>query len=252
QAAVRRDHHSAWGQARPGRRGAAAQPGRRRHHSSRPVEDRRGFRLAGDHSAGSRRRGDHRLLQVARHRADLHPPEAGRREGIKISGRVLVVGGAGFVGSNLVRRLLADEVDEVVVVDNLLSAERENIPADGRVQFVEGSIADAGILDGVSDSFDYIWHLATYHGNQSSIANPLEDHENNLITTLRLLERVRDFKRLKKLVYAASGCVLAPHTFEDAKPVEEDGDAPFDLDSPYQISKIVGEFYCVYYHKQHG
>ena len=163
-----------------------------------------------------------------------------------------MVGGAGFVGSNLVRRLLADQVDEVVVVDNLLSAERENIPADGRVQFVEGSIADAGILDGVSDSFDYIWHLATYHGNQSSIANPLEDHENNLITTLRLLERVRDFKRLKKLVYAASGCVLAPHTFDDAKPVEEDGDAPFDLDSPYQISKIVGEFYAVYYHKQHG
>jgi len=163
-----------------------------------------------------------------------------------------VVGGAGFVGSNLVRRLLADEVDEVVVVDNLLSAERENLPADGRVQFVEGSIADAGVLDGVSDSFDYIWHLATYHGNQSSIANPLEDHENNLITTLRLLEHARDFKRLKKLVYAASGCVLAPHTFDDAKPVEEDGDAPFDLDSPYQISKIVGEFYAVYYHKQHG
>jgi len=166
--------------------------------------------------------------------------------------RVLVVGGAGFVGSNLVRRLLAEQAGEIVVVDNLLSAERENVPADNRVQFMEGSIADRDVLDGLSDDFDYIWHLATYHGNQSSIANPLEDHENNLITTLRLLEWVRDFKRMKKLVYAASGCVLAPHTFDDAKPVEEDGDAPFDLDSPYQISKIVGEFYCVYYHKQHG
>ncbi len=166
--------------------------------------------------------------------------------------RVLVVGGAGFVGSNLVRRLLAEEVGEIVVVDNLLSAERENVPAGGRVQFLEGSIGDADVLARVSDDYDYIWHLATYHGNQSSIANPLEDHENNLITTLRLLEWVREFKRMKKLVYAASGCVLAPHTFDDAKPVEEDGDAPFDLDSPYQISKIVGEFYCVYYHKQHG
>jgi nucleoside-diphosphate-sugar epimerase len=163
-----------------------------------------------------------------------------------------VVGGAGFVGSNLVRRLLTDGAAEVVVVDNLLSAERENMPSDPRVPFVEGSIADPEILEGIADTFDYIWHLATYHGNQSSIANPLEDHENNLITTLRLLERVRDFTRLKKLVYAASGCVLAPHTFDDAKPVEEDGDAPFDLDSPYQISKIVGEFYAVYYHKQHG
>jgi UDP-glucose 4-epimerase len=166
--------------------------------------------------------------------------------------RVLVVGGAGFVGSNLLRRLLAEQAGEIVVIDNLLSAERENLPADDRIQFLEGSIADARMLDRLSDDFEYVWHLATYHGNQSSIANPLEDHENNLITTLRLLERVRDFKRMKKLVYAASGCVLAPHTFEDAKPVEEDGDAPFDLDSPYQISKIVGEFYCVYYHKQHG
>ena len=143
-------------------------------------------------------------------------------------------------------------MEEVVIVDNLLSAERENVPTDPRVHFVEGSIADERILDHATDDFDYIWHLATYHGNQSSIANPLEDHENNLVTTLRLLERVRGFKRLKKLVYAASGCVLAPHTFGDAKPVEEDGDAPFDLDSPYQISKIVGEFYCVYYHKQHA
>jgi UDP-glucose 4-epimerase len=165
---------------------------------------------------------------------------------------VLVAGGAGFVGSNLVRRLLAEQAGEVVIVDNLLSAERENVPDDGRVRFIEGSIADPRVLGGLSDEFDYIWHLATYHGNQSSIANPLEDHDNNLITTLRLLERVRDFKRMKRLVYAASGCVLAPHTFGDAKPVEEDGDAPFDLDSPYQISKVVGEFYCVYYHKQHG
>jgi len=166
--------------------------------------------------------------------------------------RVLVAGGAGFVGSNLVRRLLAEQAAEVVVVDNLLSAERDNVPADDRVRFVEGSIADPLVLESLDDDFDYVWHLATYHGNQSSIANPLEDHDNNLITTLRLLERMRDFKRVERFVYSASGCVLAPHTFDDAKPVEEDGDAPFDLDSPYQISKIVGEFYCVYYHRQHG
>ena len=156
------------------------------------------------------------------------------------------------MGSNLVRRLLGDGAVEVVVVDNLLSAERENVPADARVKFVEGSIADPRVLAGIADEYEYVWHLATYHGNQSSIANPLEDHDNNLVTTLRLLEHVKDFKRMRQLVYAASGCVLAPHTFADAKPVEEDGDAPFDLDSPYQISKIVGEFYAVYYHKQHG
>jgi nucleoside-diphosphate-sugar epimerase len=57
---------------------------------------------------------------------------------------------------------------------------------------------------------------------------------------------------VKTVVYAASGCTLAPHTFEEAAPVLEDGPVPLDLDSPYQISKVVGEFYSVYYHKQHG
>jgi len=166
--------------------------------------------------------------------------------------RVLVVGGAGFIGSNLVRRLLTEQVGEVVIVDNLLSAERENVAADKRVQLISESIADQKVLKALSDDFDFVWHLATYHGNQSSIANPLEDHDNNLITTLRLLERVRNFNRLKRFVYAASGCVLAPHTFDDATPVEEEGMVSFDLDSPYQISKIVGEFYCVYYHRLHG
>jgi UDP-glucose 4-epimerase len=164
----------------------------------------------------------------------------------------LVVGGAGFVGGNLVRELLARETARVLVVDNLLSAERENVPTDERVEFLEGSIADDAVLDRLKDEFDYVFHLATYHGNQSSIADPLADHDNNLITTLKLFERLKDFSRQRKLVYAASGCTLAPHTYGEAEAVEEDGPVPLDLDSPYQISKVVGEFYAVYYHRQHG
>ena len=112
----------------------------------------------------------------------------------------LVVGGAGFVGSNLVLALLDREVDRVVVADNLLSAERWNIPEDPRVDFREGSIADDRVLAGLEDEFDYVFHLATYHGNQSSIANPIEDHDNNLITTLKLYEHAKDWRRLRKLV----------------------------------------------------
>lgn len=163
----------------------------------------------------------------------------------------LVVGGAGFVGSNLVRRALADGAARVVVVDNLLSAERENLPDDKRVEFIHGSIADDAVLAKLADTFEYIFHLSTYHGNQSSIANPLADHANNLITTLKLYEHVKSFKKLKKLVYAASGCTLAAHTYGEAKATTEDGGVPLDLDSPYQISKVVGEFYSVYYHTQH-
>jgi nucleoside-diphosphate-sugar epimerase len=163
----------------------------------------------------------------------------------------LVVGGAGFVGGNLVRELLARNAARVLVVDNLLSSERENVPDDGRVAFIEGSVADDGVLAQLDDDLDYVFHLATYHGNQSSIANPLADHEHNLITTLKLFERIKPFRRVRKVVYAASGCTLAPHTYGEAEAVTEDGPVPLDLDSPYQISKVVGEFYSVYYHRQH-
>jgi UDP-glucose 4-epimerase len=164
----------------------------------------------------------------------------------------LVVGGAGFVGGNLVRELLARDAARVLVIDNLLSAERENVPDDPRVELIVGSIADDAVLARVEDEHDYIFHLATYHGNQSSIADPLADHEHNLITTLKLFERIKGFERTRKVVYAASGCTLAPHTYGEAEAVQEDGPVPLDLDSPYQISKVVGEFYSVYYHHQHG
>lgn len=163
----------------------------------------------------------------------------------------LVVGGAGFVGSNLVRLLLKDGCLAITIVDNLLSAERHNVPDDPRVRFIEASIADDVILGKLSDEYEYVFHLATYHGNQSSIANPLEDHANNLITTLKLYETIRHFRKLKKVVYSASGCTLAPHTYESAVATTEDGPVPIELDSPYQISKVVGEFYSVYYHHQH-
>jgi nucleoside-diphosphate-sugar epimerase len=165
---------------------------------------------------------------------------------------ILVVGGAGFVGSNLVARALALDCRRIVVVDNLLSAERENLPGDARVELIEGSIADDTVLAALADEFDYVLHLATYHGNQSSIADPLADHDNNLVTTLKLYERLKTFRRPRKVVYAASGCTLAPHTFHRAEATAEDGPVPLELDSPYQISKVVGEFYSVYYHTQHG
>src|SRR5262249_55387485 len=165
--------------------------------------------------------------------------------------KCLVVGGAGFVGSNLVRLLLNEGSRNVKIVDNLLSSDPTNVPQDSRIEFVEGSIADDRILGEIGDEYDFVFHLATYHGNQSSIANPLEDHANNLITTLKLYERMKGFRRLKKLVYSASGCTLAPHTYGEAQATTEEGPVPIELDSPYQISKVVGEFYSVYYHRQH-
>lgn len=167
---------------------------------------------------------------------------------------ILVVGGAGFVGSNLVRLVLGQGAGAVTVVDNLLSSERDNLPDDPRLSFVEGSIADDQILESLEqDGFDFIFHLATYHGNQSSMHDPIADHDNNLITTLKLLEKIKDWKgKLKKLVYSGAGCAVAAKTYGEAQATSEDAPISIEMDSPYSISKIVGEFYCDYYHRQHG
>ncbi len=166
--------------------------------------------------------------------------------------RSLVVGGAGFVGSNLVRALLERGAGRVLVVDNLLSAERENLPTDGRVSLVEGSITDDRVLAGLPDDLDHVFHLATYHGNQSSMADPLADHENNTLTTLKLYERLKDFDGIRRVVYASAGCTVAEKTFDHAEATSEDAPISLYLDSPYQISKIIGEYYSNYYLGHHG
>lgn len=165
--------------------------------------------------------------------------------------RVLVVGGAGFVGSNLVHQILEQDPREIIVVDNLLSSDVSNIPTDSRVRFVFGSITDDKILRNLPDDLDYAFHLACYHGNQSSIANPLADHDNNTLTTLKLFERLKDIKSLKKVVYAAAACAVAEKTYDTPTATTEDQAVTLYHDSPYSISKIIGELYGNYYFERH-
>jgi nucleoside-diphosphate-sugar epimerase len=166
--------------------------------------------------------------------------------------KVVVVGGAGFVGSNLVKMILnSSETVHVIAIDNLMSAEAGNLPDHKRLTFYAGSITETSILRQLTDDIDYVFHLATYHGNQSSIHDPLEDHANNTYTTLRLFDWIKDFKNLKKIVYSSAGCSVAKKTFDAADETTEDDPIEIKQDSPYSISKIVGEFYAVYYFNQH-
>jgi len=165
--------------------------------------------------------------------------------------RILVVGGAGFVGSNLVRALLGNEPKQMLVVDNLLSAERENLPSDPRLVFIEKSITDDATLKSLPD-VDVVFHLATFHGNQNSMADPLADHENNTLSTLKLFERIRSMPALRSVVYSSAGCTVAEKTFGAAAPTPEDKPVSLYLDTPYQISKIIGEYYANSYYARHG
>lgn len=167
---------------------------------------------------------------------------------------ILVTGGAGFVGSNLVKLVLSKSSPKKIrVVDNLLSSEKENLPLeDSRIEFTKGSITDDKILASLKDDIDYVFHLCTYHGNQSSIHDPIADHDNNTLTTLKLFNKLKDFKNIKKIVYSAAGCAVAAKDIcEDAEATQEDAPIAIDMDSPYSISKIIGEFYSVYFFKQH-
>lgn len=163
----------------------------------------------------------------------------------------LVVGGAGFVGSNLVAQLLQQDIARLLIVDNLLSADMSNVPADPRVTLIPRSIADDGVLCALPTDLDYAWHLACFHGNQSSIADPLRDHDNNTITSLKLFERLKDIPSLRKVVYAAAGCAVAEKTFDGASATGEDAPVSLFHDSPYSISKLVGEMYGNYYFTRH-
>lgn len=166
--------------------------------------------------------------------------------------KVLVSGGAGFVGSNLVRALCRQGSARIHVVDNLLSAERTDVLDLPGVEFTEASIADDRVLASLDDAYDYAFHLATYHGNQSSMHDPIADHDNNTLTSLKLFHRLAGFQNLRRVVYSSAGCTVAEKIYGDARPTTEEDPVSLHLDSPYQISKIVGEMYANYFHSHNG
>ncbi len=166
---------------------------------------------------------------------------------------VLITGAMGFVGNNLLKVLKSNQKNNFIIgVDNLLSSEYIVENEKYLDLFINGSIEDDGILK-LLDSYniDTVFHLATYHGNSTSVLNPLEDHKNGALTTIKLLDYFKD-KKLNRFVYSSAGCSMGISNEENCKFIEELEEVTLKLDTPYQISKIVGEFYCNFYHKQFG
>lgn len=174
----------------------------------------------------------------------MYPEFAGKR--------VLVVGGAGFVGSNLSHMLLDSDVKSLTIVDNFMSSEHGNVPVDPRVHLIPGSIADDFVLRQILPDIDYVWHLACYHGNQSSIYDPIADHDNNNVTSLKLFEFLSHRSNLTRVVYSAAGCAVAEKTYGEPTATLEDATVSLFHDSPYSISKLVGEMYGNYFFTRNG
>jgi len=157
---------------------------------------------------------------------------------------VLVTGGAGAIGSRLVGRLLqSSEVERVVVVDDLSSGYEWLLPDDRRVELVRQDVATLADAD-LRLEAPTIFHLAAFFANQNSVDHPLEDlHTNGRGTLATLMYAQRCGAR--RLVYASAGCSIAGHSHNG--PIHEEMPVSLELDTPYQITKALGEFYCNYF-----
>jgi UDP-glucose 4-epimerase len=149
---------------------------------------------------------------------------------------VLVTGGAGFVGSNLVARV-ARSGGKVIVLDDLCTGERGNIDSDISYEFVEGSVTDYDLVRDLMAKSDYVAHLAARNIIVST-KNPREDYEVNIGGTLNILMAAREVKPTR-IVYSSSASIYGnPRII----PITED-ESPVTF-SPYSVSKLAGENYC--------
>ncbi|MBI4454649.1 MAG: NAD-dependent epimerase/dehydratase family protein [Acidobacteria bacterium] len=162
--------------------------------------------------------------------------------------RILVTGGAGAIGSNLSRRL-AELGAQVIIIDDLSSSERWNIPSIAGILFVEGDIGDESKLKRVFFERPHIlFHLAAFFANQNSVDHPERDLMVNGLAMLRLLE-YSVLTGVERFVYASSGCSI--YGSESPLPLREEF-MSMHLSSPYQITKMLGELYCNFFYNHYG
>ena len=166
--------------------------------------------------------------------------------------RILVTGAAGFIGSNLVDRLLEDD-HEVVGIDNLSRGTRANLPdselgAGRGFSFVEADLTDPRFAGTVADSdVEVICHLAAQIDVRVSVQDPVEDARLNVLGTINVLEAARS-AGVRKVVFASSGGSI----YGEPAQLPVDETAPVNPLSPYAASKVSGEVYLSMYHELYG
>ncbi len=152
--------------------------------------------------------------------------------------RVLVTGGAGFIGSNVVRELV-ERSHKVTVLDNLSSGHVGNL--EGRRQVHRGDVRDSDVGREAVRGNEVVFHLAASVGNVRSTEQPVFDSAVNVLGTLTVLEAARGYG-ISRVVYSSSAAIFGePHYL----PIDEEH--PTNPLSPYGVSKFAGERYCLCY-----
>lgn len=161
--------------------------------------------------------------------------------------KVVVTGGAGFIGSNLSEVLSTD--NSVIIIDDLSTGKKGNIAnliKKANVSFIQGSILDLHWLQQTFNGVDFVFHQAAIPSVPRSIENPLASHEANITGTLNVLLAARD-NDVKKVIYASSSSV-----YGDTPTLPKKEDMPLNPLSPYAVTKLTGEYYCQMFHQVYG
>jgi UDP-N-acetylglucosamine/UDP-N-acetyl-alpha-D-glucosaminouronate 4-epimerase len=163
-----------------------------------------------------------------------------------MASKYLVTGGAGFIGSHIVKRLVNDG-GQVRVVDNLSTGQARRLDAlRSAIQFIEGDLAEEAIARRAVEGIDFVLHQAAVPSVQRSVADPVGTNRSNVTATLNLLESCRR-AGVRRLVYAASSSA-----YGDTEVLPKHEDMPSNPLSPYALQKFVGERYCRLYHELFG
>ncbi|MBU0681859.1 MAG: NAD-dependent epimerase/dehydratase family protein [Proteobacteria bacterium] len=160
--------------------------------------------------------------------------------------KILVTGGAGFIGSHLVERLLAEGF-LVRILDNFSTGKYGNLPQNHPgLEIVEGDVADRQIIDQVVQGISGIVHLAAVASVQASVEDPAGTHASNFIGTLNLLEASRRHK-VRRFLFASSAAV-----YGNGAPLPISEEASVQPLTPYASDKLASEYYLDFYGREYG
>ena len=159
--------------------------------------------------------------------------------------KVVVTGGAGFIGSNVARSALRAG-GSVTVLDNLSTGFQENLPDSPALKILRGDIRDPRAVDEALAGAEVVFHLAAAVGNVRSIERPQEDSDINVLGTLQVLEGMRR-AGVHRLIFSSSAAV-----FGEPRRLPIDEQHPAEPDSPYGVSKLAAEKHCLCYGRLYG